>query len=51
VVKVDQGSGRVTLRAADGTTHEFKASKETLQDMKVGDKIEAKLRVPEKCKK
>jgi hypothetical protein len=50
VVKVDQGSGKVTVRGSDGATHEFQASKETLQDMKVGDKIEAKLRVPEKCK-
>jgi hypothetical protein len=50
VVRVDQGSGKVTVRAADGSTHEFQASKETLQGMKIGDKIEAKLRVPDKCK-
>ncbi len=41
----------MTLRAPDGTTQEFHASKETLQDMKVGEKVEAELRVPENCKK
>jgi hypothetical protein len=41
VVKVDVAQGKVTVRGADGTTHEFQASKETLQDMKVGDKIAA----------
>src|SRR5262245_31604621 len=51
VVKVDMGRNLVSIRGFDGTTHEFQASKETLQDMKVGDKIEAKLRVAEKCKK
>ena len=50
VVKVDAAQGKVTVRGADGTTHEFQASKETLQDMKVGDKIAAKPRMDE-CKK
>ena len=40
------GPGRVTIRAADGTVHEFEASKETLQDLKEGDRIEARLRQP-----
>jgi Cu/Ag efflux protein CusF len=44
VVKIDANTGKVTVRAADGTTHEFQASRETLQDLKPGDKIEAKLR-------
>jgi hypothetical protein len=44
VVKIDRSQGRVTIRAADGTTHEFQASKETLQDLKEGDTIEARLR-------
>jgi hypothetical protein len=44
VVKIDRSKGRVTVRASDGTTHEFQASKETLQDLKEGDRIEAKLR-------
>ena len=50
VVKVDAAQGKVTVRGADGTTHEFQASKETLQDMKVGDKIAAKPRTDD-CKK
>ena len=44
VVKVDMQQLRVTIRATDGVTHEFQASKETLADMKPGDRIEAKLR-------
>lgn len=44
VVSVDQSKGTMMVRTADGSTHEFQASKETLQDMKVGDRIEAKLR-------
>jgi hypothetical protein len=50
VVKVDAAQGKVTVRGTDGTTHEFQASKETLQDMKVGDKIAAKPRTDD-CKK
>jgi hypothetical protein len=50
VMKVDAAQGKVTVREANGTTHEFQASKETLQDMKVGDKIAAKLRTDD-CKK
>jgi hypothetical protein len=46
VVKIDRIQGRVTIRAVDGTMHEFQASKETLQDMKQGDRIEARLRQP-----
>ncbi len=51
VVKVDPGQGTMTVRTADGTTHEFQASKETLQDYKVGDPIKAKLRSAPKCDK
>jgi hypothetical protein len=46
VIKIDRAQGRVTVRAADGVTHEFQASKETLQDLKEGDRIEARLRKP-----
>jgi hypothetical protein len=49
VVSVDQAQGKVTVRESDGTTHEFQASKETLQDLKAGDRIEAKLREAPKC--
>jgi ribosomal protein S1 len=44
VVKIDHNQGKVTIRASDGTTHEFQASAETLKDLKVGDRIEAALR-------
>lgn len=46
VISIEPKQGRVTIRATDGTTHEFQASKETLQDLKVGDRIEARLRQP-----
>ena len=49
VVAVNQAQGKVTVRQSDGTTHEFQASKETLQDLKAGDRIEAKLREAPKC--
>ena len=49
VMKVDLPQGKVTVREADGTVHEFQASKETLQDLKPGDRIEAKLREAPKC--
>jgi hypothetical protein len=49
VVKVDMERGKITVRGTDGTTHEFDASKETLQDYKVGDRIQAKLRSAPKC--
>jgi Cu/Ag efflux protein CusF len=49
VTSVDQNTGRVTIREKSGTTHEFQANRETLQDMKTGDQIEAKLRQAPKC--
>ena len=49
VVRVDAKGGKVAVSAADGKTHEFQASKETLQDLKVGDKIEANLRELPNC--
>jgi Cu/Ag efflux protein CusF len=44
VVKVDARQGKITVREDNGRTHEFQASKETLQDLKPGDRIEATLR-------
>jgi hypothetical protein len=38
-----------TVREADGKVHELQASTETLQNLKVGDRIEAKLREAPKC--
>ena len=50
VVKVDREQGKVTIRATDGTPHEFQASNEALQSYKLGDRIEAKLRSAPDCK-
>ena len=44
VMKVDAAAGKVTIQEADGKVHEFQASKEALQSMKAGDRIEANLR-------
>ena len=49
VVAVDQSGGRVRIREQNRTTHEFQTNRETLKDMKPGDKIEAKLREAPKC--
>ena len=44
VMKVDMAAGKVTIQEPDGKVHEFQGSQEALQTMKVGDRIEAKLR-------
>jgi hypothetical protein len=44
VTRIDRAQGRVRIQAADGTMHEFQASPETLQDLKEGDRIQARLR-------
>jgi len=44
VVEVDKASSRVTVRSNDGQIHEFEASAETLEDLKPGDRIEARKR-------
>ena len=49
VVRIDEASGKVAVTEASGKTHEFQASKETLQDLKVGDTIEARLRSVPNC--
>ena len=49
VIKIAIPQGRVTVREADGTIHEFQASAETLQDLKVGGRVEAKLREAPNC--
>ncbi|MGH7345783.1 MAG: hypothetical protein ACREK4_12790 [Candidatus Rokuibacteriota bacterium] len=49
VVAVDQNAGRVTIKETNGATHEFQANRDTLKDMKPGDRIEAKLREAPKC--
>ena len=49
VVSVDPKQAKVTIKASDGKTHEFQASKETIGDFKVGDRIEAQLRGATNC--
>lgn len=49
VLKVDHGLDKLTVRGKDGVVHEFQVSKDTLRDLKAGDKIEASLRVAPKC--
>jgi hypothetical protein len=49
VTKINREEGKVTMRTSDGTVHEFQASKETLQDLKVGERITAKLRNAPHC--
>jgi len=46
VVKIDHPTSRVTIKEADGKTYKFTADKETLQNLKVGDRLEATLRAP-----
>ena len=43
VTKIDPASGKVTIQSG-GQTYEFQASAETLKGLKVGDRIEARLR-------
>lgn len=50
ITKVDLNTGKLTMQGADGKTYEFTASKETLQDKKVGDQLEITKRMPEGCK-
>jgi hypothetical protein len=50
IVKVDTAQGKLTLQQPNGQTVEFQASKETLQDKKVGDRLEITKRLPEGCK-
>jgi hypothetical protein len=49
VATVDADQGRLTIRAADGSMHEFRASRETIGGYKVGDPIKAKLRAGKRC--
>ncbi len=51
ITKLDLDQGKVTVVEGDGKTHVFEASRETLQDFKVGDKITAKLRLAPSCSK
>jgi hypothetical protein len=50
ITKVDVSQGKLTMKGNDGKTYEFSASKDTLQDKKVGDHLEITKRMPEGCK-
>lgn len=49
VVKLESAQSRFSVREPDGLIHEFQASPGTLRDLKVGDRIEVKLREVSKC--
>ncbi len=49
IVNVDHAAGKVTIREADGKNYEFHADKATLQTLKIGDRLEAKLRAAPAC--
>jgi Cu/Ag efflux protein CusF len=40
VVKIDAKSNMVTVRAEDGSTHQFQGNPDTVKSLKVGDRIE-----------
>ena len=46
VTQVDPKSGTLTVRRPDGGTQQFRGSKETVEEYKVGDTIELTLRHP-----
>ena len=49
IVAVDHNEGKVTLRARDGQTHEFRGDKDTVRDYKVGDRVELNKRAAQNC--
>lgn len=44
VTKIDPENSRITVHSSDGSIHVFEASKETLDELEVGDHIAAKKR-------
>jgi len=50
ITKIDTAQSKLTLQQPNGQTIEFQAPKETLQDKKVGDRLEIAKRLPEGCK-
>jgi hypothetical protein len=47
VTNIDRKSNMVTMRLSDGSTQQFRGNDETIADLKVGDRIEAKKRTPD----
>ena len=44
VTQVDPKTGMLTVQRPDGTTHQFRGSKDTVEEYKPGDRIELTLR-------
>ncbi len=51
VTNIEAQQGVLTLLGSDGTIHKFQASPDTLQGLKIGDKIQTKLRISETCRR
>jgi hypothetical protein len=49
VVEISATGDRIRVRDAAGAQHEFATTQETSRDLRVGDRIEAKLRQMPKC--
>ena len=49
VSNINRSQGKLTVQDSHGKDYDFHASNETLQDLKVGDQIKAKLREAPKC--
>ncbi|HKZ05739.1 MAG TPA: hypothetical protein VJU81_09750 [Methylomirabilota bacterium] len=49
VVEISATGDRIKVRDTSGAQHEFQTNQETTRDLRVGDKIEARLRPMPKC--
>lgn len=47
VTNVDRQTNTVTMKLSDGSTQQFVGDQDTIADLKVGDRIEAKKRTPD----
>jgi hypothetical protein len=45
IVKIDHGRGTLTVRTHDGKLQDFEGSQETVREYKLGDELEATLRM------
>ncbi len=50
ITKIDRAKSTVTLKERSGAIHEFQVAKVTMQDLKVGDELEASLRANPDCR-
>lgn len=49
VIGIDAARGTITVREADGTIHTLRASADTLREVTVGGRVDARLREAPKC--